>query len=108
MLNFVARNSTATHLLRAGTDINTIRARLGHVSVATTNVYAQIDLEMKAREHWHAWIGDATIADAILDRLLSRSHRLSLKGESLRPRRAAGTTTDPAPGEPGANTVDAA
>lgn len=43
------RHSTAIHLLRAGTDINTIRAWLGHVSVATTNVYAQIDLEMKAR-----------------------------------------------------------
>jgi len=40
-------------------------------------------------EHWHAWIGDATVADAILDRLLSRSHRLVLKGESLRPRKAA-------------------
>lgn len=39
-------------------------------------------------EHWHAWIGDATVADAILDRLLSRSHRLELKGESLRPRKA--------------------
>jgi len=38
-------------------------------------------------EHWHAWIGDATIADAILDRLLSRSHRLALKGKSLRPQR---------------------
>ena len=36
-------------------------------------------------EHWHAWIGDATIADAILDRLLSRSHRLNLKGQSMRP-----------------------
>lgn len=35
-------------------------------------------------EHWHAWIGDATIADAILDRLLSRSHRLALKGKSMR------------------------
>ncbi len=40
-------------------------------------------------EHWHAWIGDATIADVILDRLLSRSHRLALKGKSLRPRKAA-------------------
>ena len=40
-------------------------------------------------EHWHAWIGDATVADAILDRLLSRSHRLVLKGDSLRPRKAA-------------------
>jgi DNA replication protein DnaC len=38
-------------------------------------------------EHWHAWIGDASIADAILDRLLSRSHRLALKGKSLRTHR---------------------
>ena len=38
-------------------------------------------------EHWHAWIGDATIADAILDRLLSRSHRLALKGKSMRTRK---------------------
>jgi len=42
------RHSTATHLLRAGVDINTIRAWLGHVSLDTTNIYAEIDLEMKA------------------------------------------------------------
>ena len=39
-------------------------------------------------EHWHAWIHDATVADAILDRLLSRSHRLNLKGKSMRPSKA--------------------
>ena len=42
------RHSTACHLLRAGVDINTIRGWLGHVSLDTTNVYAEIDLEMKA------------------------------------------------------------
>ena len=42
------RHTTATHLLRAGVDINTIRAWLGHVSLDTTNIYAEIDLEMKA------------------------------------------------------------
>lgn len=54
------------HLLRAGVDINTIRAWLGHVSLDTTHVYAEIDLEMKAEalahcavpadsvtQHWH-------------------------------------------------------
>jgi len=35
-------------------------------------------------EHWHGWIGEQTIADAILDRLLHHAHRLTLKGESLR------------------------
>lgn len=43
------RHTTATHLLRAGVDLNTIRAWLGHVSLSTTNIYAEIDLEMKAK-----------------------------------------------------------
>lgn len=43
------RHTTAVHLLRAGVDINTIRAWLGHVSLDTTHVYAEVDLEMKAR-----------------------------------------------------------
>jgi site-specific recombinase XerD len=43
------RHTTATHLLRAVVDINTIRAWLGHVSLNTTNVYAEVDLEMKAK-----------------------------------------------------------
>ncbi len=33
---------------------------------------------------WHASIGDATLADAILDRLLHNAHKLNLKGESMR------------------------
>ncbi|HEB87061.1 MAG TPA: AAA family ATPase [Gammaproteobacteria bacterium] len=33
---------------------------------------------------WHNAIGDATLADAILDRLLHNSHKLKLKGESMR------------------------
>jgi site-specific recombinase XerD len=43
------RHTTATHLLRSGVDINTIRAWLGHVCLSTTNVYAEVDLEMKAK-----------------------------------------------------------
>jgi DNA replication protein DnaC len=35
-------------------------------------------------EHWHDSIGDPTIADAILDRLVHNAYRLTLKGESLR------------------------
>ena len=35
-------------------------------------------------EHWHAWIGDATIADAILDRLMQSCRRFNLEGESRR------------------------
>ena len=43
------RHSTASHLLHAGVDINTIRAWLGHVSLETTNIYAETNLEMKAK-----------------------------------------------------------
>jgi integrase/recombinase XerD len=43
------RHATAVRLLRAGVDINTIRAWLGHVSPETTNRDAEIDLEMKSK-----------------------------------------------------------
>jgi len=42
------RHTTAVHLLRSGVDINTIRAWLGHFSLDTTHVYAEVDMEMKA------------------------------------------------------------
>ena len=35
-------------------------------------------------EHWHEAIGDPTLADAILDRLVHNAHRLQLSGESMR------------------------
>ena len=43
------RHTTATHLLQAGVDINTIRAWLGHVSINTTNIYAEVNMEMKVK-----------------------------------------------------------
>ena len=36
---------------------------------------------------WHAVIGDPTIADAMLDRLVHNAHRIELGGPSLRPRK---------------------
>ncbi len=35
-------------------------------------------------EHWHEYLGEPTLADAILDRILHSSHRLKLAGESMR------------------------
>ncbi len=52
------RHASACHLLRAGVDINTIRAWLGHVSLSTTNVYAEVDLEMKAKALARTDLGD--------------------------------------------------
>jgi DNA replication protein DnaC len=35
-------------------------------------------------KHWHDYIGEPTIADAILDRLLEKTHRIELTGDSMR------------------------
>jgi DNA replication protein DnaC len=35
-------------------------------------------------DNWHQYIGENTIADAIMDRLSGNAHRFDLKGESLR------------------------
>jgi DNA replication protein DnaC len=35
-------------------------------------------------DHWHDHIGDPTIADAIMDRLIHNAHRIQLKGGSMR------------------------
>ena len=36
---------------------------------------------------WYDYINEPTIADAILDRLTAKAHRIELKGESLRRRK---------------------
>ena len=56
----VIRHSTASHLLQAGVDINTIRGWLGHVSLTTTNIYAEINLETKARALATCAVSDET------------------------------------------------
>jgi DNA replication protein DnaC len=43
-------------------------------------------------ENWHDYLGEATLADAILDRLLHDAHRIKLTGDSLRKKRL---TIDP-------------
>lgn len=43
------RHSCAMHLLQAGVDLSVIRSWLGHVNLATTNAYVEIDLEMKRK-----------------------------------------------------------
>ena len=45
-------------------------------------------------DQWHAYIGEATLADAILDRLIHASYRIALKGDSLR-RKSAPNLTEP-------------
>ena len=51
---------------------------------ASTIVTSQVPVEL-----WHEHIGNPTIADAVLDRLVHGAHRLELKGKSMRKLRAA-------------------
>lgn len=44
----VFRHTAAVHLLEAGVEVNVIRGWLGHVSLETTNRYAEITVRMKA------------------------------------------------------------
>lgn len=43
------RHSTAMHLLQSGVDLTVIQRWLGHVQLATTHTYVEIDLEMKRK-----------------------------------------------------------
>ena len=58
---------------------------------ASTIVTSQIPVE-----HWHDVIGDPTLGDAILDRLVHNAHRLQLTGESMRKQNARNQTLDAA------------
>ena len=50
---------------------------------ASTIVTSQLPVE-----YWHEAIGDPTIADALLDRLVHNAHKITLKGESMRRKKA--------------------
>jgi DNA replication protein DnaC len=39
--------------------------------------------------HWHEYLGDATLADAILDRLVHNAYKIEMNGESMRKQRHA-------------------
>ena len=49
------------------------------VGTRSTVITSQLPIE-----HWHEYLGEPTLADAILDRILHSSHRLALAGESMR------------------------
>ncbi|WP_455565341.1 IS21-like element helper ATPase IstB [Mesorhizobium abyssinicae] len=58
---------------------------------ASTIVTSQIPVE-----HWHDVVGDPTLGDAILDRLVHNAHRLQLTGESMRKHKARAHALDAA------------
>lgn len=58
-------------------------------SNSSTIVTSQLD-----PKHWHSFIGDETLADAICDRLVHNAHRLKLSGESMRKKHGLDSSDD--------------
>ena len=56
-------------------------------SLKSTIVTSQLPVES-----WHEYIGDPTLADAILDRLVHSAYKINLKGESMRKKNATLTS----------------
>lgn len=54
----------------------------------STLVAAQVPIE-----HWHESIGDPTLADAMLDRLVHNAHKITLKGDSMRKQRGVASAS---------------
>lgn len=66
------------------------------VGLRSTIVTSQLPVAM-----WHDALGEPTVADGILDRLLERVHRIELRGESMRRRGSPrGDPDDPPPSSP--------
>jgi len=55
-------------------------------ALSSTIVASQLPVD-----NWHENIGDPTIADAIIDRLVHNAHRINLKGTSMRKKRSKST-----------------
>ena len=48
-------------------------------------------------DQWHAALGDRTVADAILDRLVHNAYKINLKGDSMRKRKTVPSAPSSAP-----------
>ena len=99
-------------LARADGSLRNLLARLSRVDVLVIDDWAMAPLQETERRdfweiceeryqtrstiltsqvpvaQWHEQIGDATIADGILDRLVHNAHRIELRGESMRKSRS--------------------
>ena len=98
-------------LARADGSLRNFLARLGHIDVLVIDDWAMAPLNENERREvweicedryqtrsmiltsqlpvarWHEQIGDPTIADGILDRLVHNAHRIEMRGESMRKKR---------------------
>lgn len=61
------------------------------------NLRATIITSQLPIAHWHEAVGDPTLADAILDRVVHNSYKINISGNSMRKEREKLTTTRPTP-----------
>ena len=66
----------------------------GHICETATVCGATLITSQIPVDRWHDLIGEPTLADAILDRLVHNAHRIDLTGESLRLRRSRSIPKD--------------
>jgi DNA replication protein DnaC len=66
--------------------LEVLEDRYGQVSTVVT---AQLPIAK-----WHEWLGDPTVADAILDRLVNNAYKIELRGASRRREKTTKTNTD--------------
>lgn len=102
------RCSATSRLARADGSLRALLVRLNHIDVLVIDDWAMAPLtETERRDfweisedryqtrsfilasqlpvaRWHEQIGDPTVADGILDRLVHNAHRIELRGDSMR------------------------
>jgi len=59
----------------------------GRVKVSAGQVRSTILTSQLPVSRWHEQIGEATLADGILDRLVHNAHRIEMRGDSMRKNR---------------------
>jgi len=72
----------------------TIEAKLGESSTRPGAQRSTILTSQLPVDKWHPQIGDPTVADSILDRLVHNAYRIELSGDSIRKKKGRGSSED--------------
>ena len=67
--------------------MKTSAAKSGRSAKIATRLVPPTPTSQLPISRWHEQIGDPTIADGILDRLVHNAHRIEMRGESMRKKR---------------------
>ena len=78
------------NLARADGSLRQLLKRLNRIDVLVVDDWAMAPMILTSQlpvSRWHEQIGDPTLADGILDRLVHNAHRIEMRGESMRKQR---------------------